>query len=266
MATIKELYNISDKDYPSLLNALEHKAPENIYVKGNSRILNELDNNRKGIAVIGSRDIREESYNLTEKFFKDYLIGEDWIIISGLAKGSDTFGHKLALKYGLKTVAILGPGVNNIYPKENEDLAEEILENQGALISENPPNFYPRQKFEFAKCLVDRDRLQTALASGVFIVEAGNMSGTWHAVSWALRLNKPVFTYNETNACKVLSRYIDGTIEKEWLTKYKIKKFDGEVNLIHFLDEEFHKNNFVKIMDNPILKKHNKQISLDVYQ
>lgn len=266
MTYLEVQYNISQKEYPSLLNALEHKAPENIYVKGNSELLGELDNNRKGIAIIGSRDIDENSYISTEKFFQDYLIGEDWIVISGLAKGSDTIGHKFALKYGMKTVAILGPGTNNIYPKENEHLALEILENQGALISENPPDFYPRQRFEFAKCLVDRDRLQAAMSSGIFVVEAGDISGTWHAVSWGLRLGKPIFTYPETNAHKILSKYIDGKIEKEWLNKYKIKPFNDAFNRIYFLDEEFHKNNFVRIMDNPLLKKHNKQISLDVYQ
>ncbi|MCC7573070.1 MAG: DNA-protecting protein DprA [Candidatus Methanofastidiosum sp.] len=266
MTSVKEHYSISEKDYPSQLNSLEHSAPENIYVRGNHNLLRELDDNRKGIAVIGSRDVSENSYHLTEKFFQDYLIGENWIVISGLARGSDTIGHKCALKYGLKTVAILGPGVNRIYPKENEYLAKEILENEGALISENPPDFYPQQKFEFAKCLVDRDRLQAALSSGIFIVEAGDISGTWYAVSWALRLNKPIFTYSTTNAHQVLSRYINRQISEEWLSKYKIKPFDGQRTRIYFLDEEFHKNNFIKIMGNPILKKHNKQVSLDAYQ
>lgn len=265
MASLEVHYHIAQKEYPSLLNTLEHKAPETIYVKGNNELLRELDNNRKGIAVIGSRNVKDDSYFLTEKFFQDYLIDEDWIVISGLAKGSDTIGHQIALKYGMKTVAILGPGTNNIYPKENEHLALEILENQGALISENPPDFYPRQRFEFAKCLVDRDRLQAALSSGIFVVEAGDISGTWHAVSWGLRLSKPIFTYSETNAHKILSKYINGKMEKEWLNKYKIKTFDDTCNRIYFIDEEFHKNNFMKILGNSVLKKHEEQLSLDAF-
>ena len=266
MGALTISYSINEKEYPSLIKSLEDKAPASIYVKGNYRLIKELDDNRRGIAVIGSRNVGDSHYASTKKFFQDYLTTNDWIVVSGLAKGSDTFGHRLALELGLKTIAILGPGVERIYPKENEYLAEEILKNEGALISENPPNFYPQQKFEFAKCLVERDRIQAALSSGIFVVEAGEISGTWHAVSWAIRLNKPIFTYEGTSAHKILSMYLIGKIDSDWLTKYRIKPYDNKKSNIYFIDEEFTKDNFVKIMGNRILKKHNSQTSLDVFQ
>ncbi len=186
-------------------------------------------------------------------------------MISGLAKGSDTFGHRLAIEFGLRTIAVLGFGVERIYPKQNEPLAKEIIENEGALVSENPPDFYPIQKFEFAKWLVERDRIQAALSSGIFIVEAGEISGTWHAVSWAMKINKPIFTYECTEASEILSRYINEEISDEWLKKYKIKSYNKECSNIYFIDDYFDKTNFDKIMDNPILKKHDAQTNLDSF-
>ena len=266
MGPLTKSYNINEKEYPSLIKSLEERAPDTIYVKGNYRLIKELDDNRRGIAVIGSRNVDDSYYESTKKFFQDYLTTNDWIVVSGLAKGSDTFGHRLALEFGLRTIAILGPGVERIYPKENERIAEEILENEGALLSENAPDFYPRQKFEFAKCLVERDRIQAALSSGIFIVEAGEISGTWHAVSWAIRLNKPIFTYEGTFAHKILSRYLLGKMDGDWLAKYKIKPYANKKTNIYFINEEFNNDNFAKIMGNPILKKHNSQTSLDVFQ
>ena len=143
-----------------------------------------------GFAVIGTREATPEGVA-----GGTYLAGEfakrGFNIVSGLAVGCDTCGHKGALKVGGKTTAILANGLdhNSIYPPENQDLAEEIVQNGGLLISEyrigTPVNRYN---------LVARDRLQSGLSLATLVVQTGEHGGTMHAATATLQSKKPLYT------------------------------------------------------------------------
>ena len=143
-----------------------------------------------GFAVIGTREATPEGVT-----GGTYLAGEfakrGFNIVSGLAVGCDTCGHKGALKVGGKTTAILANGLdhNSIYPPENQDLAEEIVQNGGLLISEyrigTPVNRYS---------LVARDRLQSGLSLATLVVQTGEHGGTMHAATATLQAKKPLYT------------------------------------------------------------------------
>ena len=143
-----------------------------------------------GFAVIGTREATPEGIA-----GGTYLSGEfakrGFNIVSGLAIGCDTCGHKGALKVSGKTTAILANGLDHksIYPPENQDLAEEIVENGGLLISEyrigTPVNRYN---------LVARDRLQSGLSLATLVVQTGEHGGTMHAATATLQAGKPLYT------------------------------------------------------------------------
>ena len=143
-----------------------------------------------GFAVIGTREATPEGIA-----GGTYLSGEfakrGFNIVSGLAIGCDTCGHKGALKVGGKTTAILANGLDHksIYPPENQDLAEEIVENGGLLISEyrigTPVNRYN---------LVARDRLQSGLSLATLVVQTGEHGGTMHAATATLQAGKSLYT------------------------------------------------------------------------
>ena len=143
-----------------------------------------------GFAVIGTREATPEGIA-----GGTYLAGEfakrGFNNVSGLAIGCDTCGHNGALKVSGKTTAILANGLDHksIYPPENQDLAEEIVENGGLLISEyrigTPVNRYN---------LVARDRLQSGLSLATLVVQTGEHGGTMHAATATLKAGKPLYT------------------------------------------------------------------------
>jgi len=143
-----------------------------------------------GFAVIGTREATPEGVA-----GGTYLAGEfakrGFNIVSGLAVGCDTCGHKGALKVGGKTTAILANGLdhNSIYPPENQDLAEEIVQNGGLLISEYRIGT-PVNRFN----LVARDRLQSGLSLATLVVQTGEHGGTMHAATATLQAKKPLYT------------------------------------------------------------------------
>ena len=178
-----------DEDFPEILRQTVDEdgkldPPLLLWYRGNLSITK-----LPGFAVIGTREATPEGVA-----GGTYLSGEfakrGFNIISGLAIGCDTCGHKGALEVGGKTTAILANGLdhNSIYPPENQDLAEEIVKNGGLLISEyrigTPVNKYN---------LVDRDRLQSGLALATLVVQTGENGGTMHAATTTLKANKPLY-------------------------------------------------------------------------
>jgi DNA processing protein len=117
------------------------------------------------------------------------LVKEKITIISGFMYGVDTEAHQKCLEYGGKTVAVLGGGLNIIYPPENERLYEKILENGGLIISEYEPDFKP-QLWTFPQ----RNRIVAGLSSlGVLVIEAGEKSGALITANLARQQGKKVF-------------------------------------------------------------------------
>ena len=188
--------NINSKYYPERLRNIDD-APKELYCLGNLELLNYKNN----IAMIGSRNC--SSYG--ERAAKDFaynLAKEDICIVSGLAKGIDSFSHIGALNAKGKTIAVLGSGLDNIYPKENIKLVEEIIKNNGLVISEYPLGTKPL-KYHFPA----RNRIISGLSDSVLVVEARRNSGTNITVDFALEQGKDVFVIPGN----IYSKTSDGT-------------------------------------------------------
>ena len=130
--------------------------------KGNIDLLNKINNN---VAVIGvltpTEDIKVREQKIVEELVRDNLT-----IVSGLAKGCDTIAHRTCLENRGKTIAILPTTFDNIYPKENKDLVDEIVKNKGLIITEYI--IKPQNKYERIKRFIDRDRLQAMFLKPLF--------------------------------------------------------------------------------------------------
>lgn len=165
--------------YPARLTPLP-QAPELLYVRG------ELDD-RPAVAVVGSR--HDTRYGRQMAFdIASGLARAGVTVVSGLARGIDTAAHRGALAGGGKTIAVLGGGFSNLYPPENKDLAEKIVQTGGALVTEYPPDATPLP-FHFPL----RNRIISGLSDGVLLIEAALKSGTLSTVNHALSQGRPVF-------------------------------------------------------------------------
>jgi DNA processing protein len=159
-------------------------------VRGDVSILS-----KPGIAVVGTRHPTPYGLGMSERLSCD-LAAPGLILISGLARGVDTAAHRGAVNARGKTVAVFGTGVDEIYPRANKKLSEEILQFGGALISECPTGTFPApQNFPI------RNRIISGLSVGVLVIEAGEYSGTRITSRCALEQCREVFAVpgNVTN-------------------------------------------------------------------
>ena len=163
----------------------------------------------KTCAIIGTREPSEETIELGNKI--GYTMAKKgYVVISGLALGCDTIGHTSCLEAEGKTVAILGTGIDVVYPKENKDLAERILKNKGLLITEELVGF-KGASYSF----VTRDRLQASSSDVVIALETSSTGGTMHASRDAVKkynkslyvLSPEVLPYGDTSGNKELLFY-----------------------------------------------------------
>ena len=149
---------------------------------------------KQGIAIIGTREPTKEGIFAGE-YFGEKLAEEGFNLVSGLAIGCDTAGHRGALKCvnGI-TTAFLAHGLDSVYPPENEKLAAEIVERGGLLMSEYPIGDNVNRYY-----LVARDRLQAALSAATIVIQTGIKGGTNHAANTTLVSRKPLFCvkYND---------------------------------------------------------------------
>ena len=167
--------------YPERLRNIE-KPPSRLYVLGNVEILNKI-----GIAVVGSRTNTQYGEKMCKKFVKN-LVEYNINIISGLAFGIDSIAHKSCLKNSGKTIAVLPSGLENICKATNKILIDEIIANDGAVISEYENN----TKVDSNKFL-ERNRIVAGLGLGTLVVEAGYRSGTSVTARFTRQNEKPVF-------------------------------------------------------------------------
>lgn len=169
-----------DQDYPANLKNI-YDPPIVLYVKG--RI---IPRDSCGIAVVGSRRATYYGLQAAGSFAGD-LAERGFTVVSGLARGIDSAAHRGALKAGGRTIAVIGSGFMNIYPEENERLAQDIAKN-GAVISEFSLNTLPlRQNFP------RRNRVISGLSLGVLVVEAARNSGALITADFALEQGREVF-------------------------------------------------------------------------
>lgn len=169
-----------ENDYPGLLKQTYH-PPFILYKKGTA------DLNQLCIGVVGSRKPTDYGVRATEKLAGD-LAASGICVVSGLALGIDAIAHQAALNEGGPTIAVLGSGLNMIYPSTNFAIARAIVESGGAIISEYPFDVHPsRQSFAV------RNRLISGMSQGLLVTEAATGSGSLITAKMALEQNREVF-------------------------------------------------------------------------
>lgn len=189
-----DIIHIYEEDYPQTLKEI-YDPPISLYVKGNKKILN-----NKNIGIVGCRECTDYGKKAA-KYFSYNLTKENINIVSGLAKGVDSYAHLGCLYTSKenkdyqeinnncgKTIAVVGNGLDIIYPKENILLANEIIKTGGAIISEYPCGTKP-DKINFPA----RNRIISGISSGIIVVEAKEKSGTLITVDFALEQGRDVF-------------------------------------------------------------------------
>ncbi len=168
-----------DKNYPFLLKEIPD-YPLSIYYKGN---LNDIDYNYN-IAIVGSR-LASESAKLSLKSILSKLKNLNIVVVSGLAYGIDTQAHQSALDNNLKTIAVLGSGLDVIYPIQNKKLFNDIIENKGAIFSE-----YPLKTRPMAQNFPQRNRIVVGMSKGTLVAEAKLKSGAMISANLTLDYNR----------------------------------------------------------------------------
>lgn len=171
---------ILDENYPESLLYIEDK-PNVIYMKGNI-----FEEDYLAISIVGSRKSTSYGKWAAEKFSKE-LVDMGITIVSGLASGIDTIAHRTALDNNGRTIAVLGTGIDKIYPAKNKELYKAI-ESSGAVITEFPIGTEP-----FAYNFPQRNRIISGLSLGIIVIEAQEKSGSLITATHASNQGKDVF-------------------------------------------------------------------------
>ncbi len=200
MEEIREV-KITDKNYPESLKNISG-APEILYYRG---IL--PTNDEKIVAVVGTRRPSDYGQRATLQIAGE-LVDSGLTIVSGMAPGIDTFAHKICVEKGVRTIAVLGTGLDekSLYPKSNLELSRQIIKNGGCLLSELKPGTRgSRTTFP------DRNRIVSGLSLGVLVVEAKEKSGSLITATFARRQKKklfavpgPIYTLNAIGPNKLI--------------------------------------------------------------
>ncbi|MEH7110910.1 DNA-processing protein DprA [Neobacillus niacini] len=174
--------SIFDKNYPSLLKEI-YQPPWALFVKGNLSLLE----TQSKLAVVGSRQATQYGKKAIRVIFPE-LLEKGVVIVSGLAAGIDTLAHEFAMKNGGNTIAVIAGGLYHIYPKENSDLAREMMATQ-LVVSEYPPDTTPL-RWHFPA----RNRIISGMSNGTFIIEAKRKSGSLITANYAVNEGREVFS------------------------------------------------------------------------
>lgn len=171
---------IDDKNYPEILKKI-YDPPPVLYYKGK-----EINKNMTALAIVGSRRSTVYGKKVAKRLAYKLAI-RGITIVSGMATGIDSYGHLGSLQAGGNTIAVLGSGLDYIYPEENKELYSKII-NNGTVISEFYPDIEPL-KSNFPR----RNRIISGLCRGVIVVEAAGRSGSLITANLALEQNREVF-------------------------------------------------------------------------
>jgi DNA processing protein len=172
------IVSVGDELYPALLRGIPD-APAILFVAGDLRRIS-----CQSIAVIGTRQPTVAGATTAERITR-FFAERKWQIVSGLAIGIDTIAHSIALKASTATIAVLAHGLDKLYPKENQQLALDIVESGGLLVTE-----YAYRTPGFPSNFIERDRIQAALSLGVIMVQSDETGGSWHASRASLKYGR----------------------------------------------------------------------------
>lgn len=176
-----KIVSFFDQAYPLMLKGIEDPPPLLFYRGSLSQL------HRPGLAVVGSRKATALGLQITRKFTGE-LARMGFVIISGLARGVDGAAHQAALEVGGHTIAVLGCGLDRIYPPEHRELAHGMIDSDNLIISEYPPGTAPKP-FHFPI----RNRIISGLSHGVLVVEAAARSGSLSTANHALNQGRQLF-------------------------------------------------------------------------
>jgi DNA processing protein len=168
-------------DYPELLREIP-AAPPLIFVRGQFEPID-----RWAVAVVGTRRLTAYGRQITHELVSG-LVRNGITIVSGLARGIDAVAHRTALDEGGRTIAVMACGIDKIYPPEHRDMARQIIDGHGVIITDYPLGAEPENTHFPA-----RNRLISGLSLGVLVVEAGEKSGALITSRFALEQNREVF-------------------------------------------------------------------------
>jgi DNA processing protein len=181
------IISVNNDGYPSLLSTI-HQPPPLLYCKGNPLALH-----LPQLAIVGSRHATHQGMNAS-RLFAQHLAKCGFSITSGLALGIDVAAHQAVLNTDIsgintgKTIAVMATGINTIYPRQHLRIAEQIVENDGVLVTEFPPHTPPK-----AGHFPRRNRIISGLSLGVIVVEAAIKSGSLITAKYALEQGREVY-------------------------------------------------------------------------
>lgn len=170
-----------DENFPQSLKNIKN-PPRELYVKGDIKCFD-----LPCVTIVGSRDMSEYGKKMTKKIVKE-LVEAGVCIVSGLAVGIDTIAHEECLKNGGKTIAVLGSGFNKVFPPENKELFNRIINSGGCVVSEYFPNEEARKIYFPA-----RNRIISGLSLATVVIEATYRSGTSITARFTHEQGKKVF-------------------------------------------------------------------------
>jgi DNA processing protein len=170
-----------DPLYPPFLKEI-YQPPWVLYAKGDLSLLQ----SKKKLAIVGSRLATTYSAKVIQQLIKE-LVEENITVVSGLAHGVDSIAHKLTIEHGGKTIGVIAGGLFHIYPKENHELAGEMMKHH-LVLSEYPPLTKPL-KWQFPM----RNRIISGLSNGTLVVEAKKKSGSLITANFAVNEGRDVF-------------------------------------------------------------------------
>lgn len=210
---IKEI-NFNEFGFPDLLKQI-YDCPKKLYYLGNANNLN-----KSCVAIVGTRNSSKIG-EMTARNIAYYFAKKGYVIISGLAEGIDKNAHIGALEANGKTIAVLGHGLNMIYPYSNRELAKKIIKNDGTLVTE----YSTEEKIEKLN-FANRNRIISGLSIATIVVEAKAKSGALITADFALEQGREVFavpgriTEKNHDGCNMLLMEGASPITLEELEKF----------------------------------------------
>lgn len=238
-----------DQDYPKILKEIPD-SPGILYLKG--KILPE---DEISLAVVGSRKYSNYGKRATEQIV--YALAKNHLtIISGLALGIDAIAHEAALEAHGRTIAVLGCGLDQIYPSSNIRLADKILASGGAICSEFPLGM-PALKYNFPI----RNRIIAGLSLGTLVIEATEISGSLLTATAAIEYNREVFAVpgeifaeNSVGTNKLIKMGAKiTTTHQDILEELKIEEKTKIINAREILPANKEEENILGLLKEPLL-------------
>ena len=239
-----QIISIFDDRYPSRLKNIDN-PPIVIFVRGN---MEAIESEKVG-AVIGTRKASKYGLQAASRIAAK-MVDNVIVVVSGLAIGCDTAGHKGCLEKDGVGLAVLAHGLDNIYPSASKGLAERLIDNGGLLLTEYPLGTTPT-KYTF----VERDRMQSGLSDFVFVAETSEKSGTMHTVKFAEDQRRPLicldfpedaYLQGVANGNKMLikeGRAIPYSLEEDF-SKIVERIYDGKDNSAESYEKKLEQKSF----------------------